>query len=130
MVKDTISNLIISLKNASATGKDSVYAPATKMIISILDVLKKKNYIDDYEIVGEEPKKQVKVVVKYENGEASIHGVRRVSKFSQRIYRGFKAIRPVKSGYGMMLLSTPKGILTDKEATEQKVGGEALFIIW
>jgi small subunit ribosomal protein S8 len=130
MVKDTISNLIVSLKNASATGKDYSYAPATKVIISILDVLKKKNYIEDYEIVGEDPKKQVKVSIKYENGNPAIHGVKRVSKFSQRIYKGFKSIQPVKSGYGMMILTTPKGILTDKEATDQKVGGEALFMIW
>jgi small subunit ribosomal protein S8 len=130
MVKDSISNLIVSLKNASDTGKDVVYAPHTKLIVSVLEVLKKKNYIDNFEIVGDEPKKQVKITVKYEDGNPAVHGVKRVSKFSQRIYRGFKAIKPVKSGYGMMVLSTPDGILTDKEAVEKKVGGEALFMIW
>lgn len=130
MVKDSISNLITSLKNASSTGKETASAPATKIVVSILDALKNKNYIEGYEIVGEEPKREVKVAVKYENGKPAIHGVKRVSKFSQRIYKGFKAIKPVKNGYGMMLLSTPKGILSDKEAIDQKIGGEALFMIW
>lgn len=130
MVKDPISNLITSLKNASETGKDKVVAPSTKMIISILEVLKKQNFIEDFEIIGEEPKKEVLVTVKYDNGNPAIHGVKRVSKFSQRIYKGFKDINPIKSGYGMLILTTPDGILTDNQAREKKVGGEALFKIW
>ena len=112
------------------TGKETVSAPATKMTISILDVLKKKNYIDGYSLEGDDPKKVAIISVKYENGNPAIHDVKRVSKLSQRIYKGVKNIKPVKSGYGMLILTTPKGILTDKEATDKKVGGEALFKIW
>lgn len=130
MVKDQISDLIIALKNASMTGKGTVVVPSTKIVVSILEVLKKKNFIESFSIEGDAPKQNVKIAVKYENDNPAIHGVKRVSKFSQRIYRGFKKIRPVKSGYGMLILTTPKGILTDKEATDQKVGGEALFKIW
>lgn len=130
MVNDSISNLITSLKNASMTGKETVHVPATKMVVSILDVLKKKNYIEDYSLEGQDPKKTVKVSVKYENGNPAIHGVKRVSKLSQRIYKSIKDIRPVKNGYGMLVLTTPQGILSDKEATDKKVGGEALFKIW
>ena len=130
MVKDSVSNLIVALKNASMSGKGVVKVPATKMIVSILDVLKKKDYIDNFNILGDDPKKEVEISVKYENENPAIHGVKRVSKFSQRIYKGFKSIRPVKNGYGSMIISTPKGIMTEKEATEQKIGGEVLFKIW
>jgi small subunit ribosomal protein S8 len=130
MVKDQISNLIIALKNASMTGKGVASVPATKMIISILEVLKKKNYIEKFELSGDAPKKVVNVSIKYENGNPAIHDVKRVSKFSQRIYKGFKSIRPVKSGYGMLVITTPQGILTDKESAYKKVGGEVLFQIW
>jgi len=130
MVKDSISNLIAALKNASMVGKETVSVPATKMIVSILEVLKKKNYIEDFELTGKNPKKEAEITVKFDGTNPAIHDVKRVSKFSQRIYRGFKDIRPVKSGYGIMLISTPKGILTDKEAIDKKVGGEALFMIW
>jgi len=111
-------------------GKDSVSVPATKMIVSVLDVLKKKNYIDSYSLEGQDPKKVANISIKYENGNPAIHDVKRVSKFSQRIYKNVKNIKPVKNGYGMLILTTPQGILTDKEAVDKKVGGEALFKIW
>jgi len=130
MVKDQISNLIISLKNASMTGKETVTAPFTKKVVSILEVLKKKNYVENFETKGDGVKKVVKVSIKYDNGNPAIHEVRRVSKFSQRIYKGFKNIKPVKNGYGMLVISTPEGILTDKESVDKKVGGEILFQIW
>jgi len=130
MVKDQISNLIIALKNASMTGKKTATVPSTKMVISILKVLKKKNYVEDYETKGDGVKKVVNVSIKYDNGNPAIHEVRRVSKFSQRIYKGFKNIRPVKSGYGMLVVTTPQGILTDKESIDKKIGGEVLFQIW
>jgi len=130
MVKDQISNLIIALKNASMTGKETASVPATKKVVSILEVLKKKNYVENFETKGDGPKKVVNVSIKYDNGNPAIHEVRRVSKFSQRIYKGFKDIKPVKSGYGMLVISTPEGILTDKESVDKKVGGEVLFQIW
>lgn len=130
MVGDSVANLITSLKNASNTGKSVVFLPATNLTSSILKVLKKNSYIEDFEIVGEKPKTLIKINLKYENGKPAIHDVKRVSKFSQRIYSSFKALNPIKSGYGIVLLTTPNGILTDKEAKEQKVGGEVLFKIW
>lgn len=130
MVKDSISDLIISLKNASNTGKGTVVVPKTKLVVSVVEALKKNSYIEDFEITGNEPKTSVQITLKYENGNPAIHNVKRVSKFSQRIYKGFKDINPVKSGYGTLIMTTPKGIMTGVEATKQKVGGEALFKIW
>ena len=130
MVKDSISDLIISLKNASSVGKSTVVVPKTKLIVSVLESLKKNSYIEDFKIIGAEPKTSIKITLKYENGNPAIHDVRRVSRFSQRIYKGFKDINPVKSGYGMLIMTTPKGILTGVEAAKEKVGGEALFKIW
>ena len=80
---------------------------------------------------GKKIKKTIDVTLKYdENGKHFINGVKRVSKPGRRIYRGFEEIIPVKYGYGSLILSTPKGIKTDKEAKKEKVGGEALFQIW
>lgn len=131
MVKDSVSNLIIGLKNAGNAGKAVAVFPYTKLSLSILELLKKENYIEDLEVVEKTSvMKEIKVTLKYNNGNHAINDVKRVSKFSQRIYRGVKSIMPVKSGYGMLVLTTPNGVLSDKTAKEQNVGGEALFKIW
>jgi len=132
MVGDKISNLIIGLKNASTAGKATVTVPFSKISFSILELLKKEGYVSEVTLKEEKKsvKKDIEVEVKYENGEPAIHEVKRVSKFSKRVYKASKDIRPVKSGYGLLILTTPKGIVTDKFAKENNVGGEALFEIW
>jgi small subunit ribosomal protein S8 len=101
------------------------------MTEAILEVLKKEGFIADLEKKGKDIKKHIDVELKYfEDGEPAIHDVRRLSKQSKRVYKGAKEIHPVKNSYGIMVLSTPKGILSDKEARKQSIGGEALFIIW
>lgn len=130
MVSDSVSNLIISLKNASKAGKASITAPYSKLSESILEVLKKEGYISDLEKKGKKIDKQIDVVLKYVDGKPAILDVKRISKFSRRIYKGVKDIRPVRTGYGMLVLTTPKGILSDREAKKASVGGEALFEIW
>lgn len=133
MVGDAISNLIISLKNAGQAGKDSVSLPYSKMKESILEVLKKNDYIESYEVRGADnvTTKKLHIVVKYnESGTPAITDVKRISKFSKRVYKGVQDIYPIRNGHGSTIFSTPQGILTDKEARKNKVGGEALFAIW
>lgn len=130
MVNDTISNLIISLKNASMTGLKSVSIPYTKLQENILNVLKKEGYIEDFKDKGEGVKKTLEIKLKYVDDVPSINDVKRVSKFSKRVYVGAKDIRSVKRGYGINVVSTPTGVISGKEAKKLNVGGELLFEIW
>lgn len=130
MVVDSISNLIISLKNAQDRGLSSTSAPFSKLNVAILEVLKKEGFIADFENKGKEVKKHIDVSLKYENGKPSITDVKRVSKQSKRVYKNVDQIYPIKNGYGRLILTTPSGVMTDVQARKQKVGGEALFEIW
>jgi small subunit ribosomal protein S8 len=127
MVGDKISNLIINLKNASMVGKESISVPYFKISESILSVLKEKNFIDSFEVAGRE----INITLKYdENENPAINDVKRVSKLSKRVYKKSKEINSVKHGYGLALISTPKGIVTDEFARENNLGGEVMFEIW
>ncbi len=130
MVVDPISNFIIKLKNASLAGKTSVSVPHSKMIESIASILKDEGFIASFTTKGKKVIKTLDVEVKYEEGKPAITDVARISKFSKRVYKGAKEIKPVRNGFGALILTTPKGILTDKAARKQNVGGEALFKIW
>ena len=128
MIADPISDFIIRLQNASKAGKSSVSLPASKMKLAVAEVLAREGYLAEVE----KPKKAAPMVVTlaYKNGKPVISGVKRISKPSRRLYMGVREVRPVKRGFGLLLLSTPKGILTGKEAQAARVGGEILFEIW
>ena len=128
---DPISDMIVRIKNASDSRKESVVFPYSKLKLSILDVLMKAGFVKSFGKKGKKITKFIEVVLLYdENGKSLISGVERVSKTSKRIYNKSKDIRRVKSGFGSLILSTPKGIMTDKTAKEAGVGGEVLFKIW
>lgn len=131
MVKDNISNLINGLKNAGISGRDRMDFEYTKFNFSVLDKLKEQGFVESVEVKEKDPNKKIlKITLKYEDGKSVINGWKRVSKFSRRVYQGFKDVNKVKSGYGIVLLTTPNGILTGQQAREAKVGGEVLFEIW
>lgn len=128
MVIDRISNLIISLKNASKAGLDFVYADNTKMNDSILKVLKDNNFILDYS--RKDKDKKIKIELNYIDNVPAINDVKRISKNSKRVYQSNKEIKNVKRGYGLAVFSTPVGVISGIEAKKNKVGGELLFEIW
>jgi small subunit ribosomal protein S8 len=130
MVRDKISNLIITLKNAYTAGHSHLEFPYTAMNKSILEVLRKDGFIKDFDEKGKDPVKKLEVVLKYENGAPAITDVKRVSKLSKRSYVGYKDLRPVRQGYGITVISTPKGIMSGKDAKSSKLGGEELFKVW
>ena len=127
---DQIGDMIVQIKNASDSKKESVVFPYSKLKLAILDTLFQSGFIKSFGKKGKKIAKFIEVVLVYEDGSPRIKGVERVSKASKRIYHKSKDIRKVKSGMGSLILSTPKGIMTDKTAKEAKVGGEALFKIW
>jgi small subunit ribosomal protein S8 len=127
---DPISNMIIMMKNASLAGRESVIFPYSKMKNAILQCLKREGYILEF---SKKPRKNgmiLEVKLLYLDNQPKISNVQRISKQSRRIYFGVKNIHPVRNGAGLLILSTPKGILSGKKAKQEQVGGEALFKIW
>ena len=131
MVVDPIADFINQLKNAGAVKRVSISIPYSKFKYAVAHKLKDVGYIKGVSKRGKKTRKCVEVEISYdESGTPKIHGVKRVSKPSRRVYERADKIKSVKYGAGSLILSTPKGILTDKEAREKNVGGEALFKIW
>lgn len=123
-------NLLIQLKNAQAVKKENIKFPYSKNDSAIAEILVVNKFIDSVEKKGRGIKRILDIKLKYTNGEGAISGLTLMSKPSRKIYLGYKEIKPVKYGYGIMVISTPMGIMTNKEARKNKVGGEALFKIW
>ena len=123
-------NLLTKIKNAQAVQKENVKVPCTKMDEKIVDILIKHGYLKDAEKKGRNPKKVIDIKLNYKDKKGVIRGVKFISKPSRRIYVGYRDVKLVKGGQGMVLLSTPKDIMTGKEVRKMKIGGEALFEIW
>lgn len=128
---DPISDLIIRIKNASDAGKASLTIPYSTFKEAVAKLLAKEGYIKSVEPKGKKVSRYLEIELLYgEDKTPRIQGVDRVSKLSKRIYAKAKDLRPFHSGFGSVILSTPKGILSDKDARKEKVGGEVLFKIW
>lgn len=131
MVNDPIGDFIVRLTNAGAVKKATVSVPHSAFKLAIAEKLKDAGFIKAVEKKGKKVRKTLDIVLKYnDKGVHAIRGVRRISKPGRRLYRGVHDITPVRYGHGALILSTPKGVVTDKEARKEKVGGEALFEIW
>ena len=131
MVTDPVGDFITRLKNASAVGHESVSVPFSNLKWEVAQVLKAGGYIKDAEKRGKKVRKTMHVELAYnEDGSPRITHTSRVSKPGRRMYKGVREIFPIRYGKGMLVLSTPEGVLSDTDARAKKVGGEALFEIW
>jgi small subunit ribosomal protein S8 len=131
MVNDPVGDLIIRLTNAGAIKKPIVSVPFSNFKMAIAEKLKDAGYISEVEKKGKKIKKTLDITLKYDMaGMPRIAGVKRISKPGRRLYKSVLEIVPVRYGKGALILSTPAGVKTDKEAKTEKVGGEALFEIW
>ena len=127
---DPIASMLIMIKNAIRARRKTVTVPYSKFKHSIANCLEKEGYLSG---VSKKVLKNMPVLaldLAYEGENAKITDLKMVSKPSLRVYSGAKDLRPVKQGYGIMVLSTPKGILTDKEAKKELVGGEIICKLW
>lgn len=127
---DQIANMLVSLKNGGAANKEFVYVPYSKLKAAIASKLFEKGYIKSYAKKDRKKGDVLELGVQYTGEQPRINDARRISKLSRRLYIRVKDLQPVKQGYGSVILSTPKGILTDEEARKEQVGGEILFEIW
>lgn len=130
-MNDPIADMLTRIRNAVARKFDKVNFPASSHKRAILDVLKNEGYIEDFEVVGESPKAELSVVLKYgSHGEPVITRIRRISKNGCRIYTRVDDIRPVLGGLGIRIISTPKGVMSDREARKNNVGGEVIAEVY
>ncbi len=127
---DPIADMINRIKNAQAVSKETVKIPFSSLKYEIAKILKREQWIDDFEKKGKIPKKLIEIKLKYIDNKKAIYGLKRVSSPGQRIYTSSTRIKKIKSGSGMSIISTPQGLMTDREARSKKHGGEVLFEIW
>lgn len=131
MFTDPIADYLTRLRNGIMAGHDAVVVPASKMKERISAILKQEGYIHSFKAVEHEGRDYIIVNLKYVKDKQSvIHGLKRISKPGLRVYAGVKEIPEVNGGLGISILSTPKGLLTGKEARKQNVGGEIVATVW
>lgn len=129
-ISDPIANLLTSIRNAIQARKETVDIPASKMAGRILEIFKTDGYIEDYRLLKTDCQGIYKTYLKYVNKKSAIIGLRRISKSSLRIYAEANKIPYVLNGLGTAVVSTSKGVVSDKQARQLKVGGEIICYIW
>ncbi|MFO7447624.1 MAG: 30S ribosomal protein S8 [Ignavibacteriaceae bacterium] len=129
-VTDPISDFLTRIRNASRAKKVRVEIPASNMKKSLAEILKKQNFIHDYSVVEDNKQDTIKILLKYRDGISAISGLKRISTPGLRVYKSSDEIPRVLNGLGVAVISTSKGLLTDKEARAQSIGGEIVCYIW
>lgn len=131
-ISDPIADMLTRIRNANAAKHDTVDVPASKMKISIADILVNEGYIEKYDLVDEGAFKNIHITLKYgaDRNEKIITGMKRISKPGLRVYVNKDELPKVLGGLGIAILSTNQGVITDKKARKLKVGGEVLAFVW
>ena len=130
-ITDPIADMLTRIRNAGNAKHDTVDVPASKMKKAIAEILLEEGYIKSYEIVDDGKQGMIHITLKYgANKEKVISGLQRVSKPGLRVYAGAQELPRVLKGLGIAIISTSKGIMTDKKARAEKIGGEVLAFVW
>lgn len=130
-ITDTIADMLTRIRNASSAKHDSVDVPASNMKKAIAQILVDEGYVKNFQVIDDGKQGVIRVTLKYNSGKSSaITGIRRVSKPGLRIYTNCEDMPKVMKGLGIAILSTSKGVMTDKKARAEKVGGEVLAFVW
>lgn len=131
MMTDPIADMLTRIRNAVSVERPTVEMPVSKVKKGVADVLKREGFIWEWEVEDDKPVGRLRIELKYgPSGEKVIRKIRRVSKPGCRVYRGARELRPVLNGQGISILSTSHGVMSDREARQQKIGGEVLCEIW
>lgn len=129
-VTDTIADFLTRIRNASAAKHKTLSVPSSKLKIAIAEILKDQGFIADFENDSEGAQGTLHVKLRYYYGQPVIREIRRVSKPGRRVYVGADKLPRVRNGLGVAIISTPRGVMTDKQARQHNVGGEILCTIW
>lgn len=125
-MSDSVGDALIRIKNGYSVGKVSVALNFSKLVLNLAKLLQKEGYLAEVK----QDKREIVVVLKYHSRIPAITDIKRVSKPSLRVYKGVSDLPSVLSGLGIAVISTPKGLMTDKEARKVKAGGEVLALVW
>ena len=130
-MSDVIADMLTRIRNANDAKHTTVDIPASKMKKAIADILVEEGYVKSYQVIEDGKQGVIRVTLKYGQGKSKvIRGIRRVSKPGLRIYSGYEDMPKVMNGLGIVIVSTSKGIMTDKKARATKIGGEVLAFVW
>lgn len=130
-VSDPIADMLTKIRNAASAGHESVDVPASKVKWEIISILKSEGYIKNFKKLTQDGANTIRVFLKYDDKEFSvIHGIEKVSTPGRRVYSGYKGLPRVFNGYGTLIVSTSKGIITGKVAGESQIGGELICKVW
>ena len=128
---DPIADMLTRIRNANSAKHKTVDVPASKMKIAIAEILFREGYIKSFEVISNENQGIIRITLKYdEKGTRVIDGIKRISKPGLRVYAGKEELPKVLNGLGIAIISTSKGLKTDKEAREAEMGGEVLAYVW
>lgn len=131
MVNDPIADMLTRIRNASMVKQKQVVMPSSKIKVGIAQILLQEGFIEGYTVTDEKPQPKLIVRLKYTpQGRSVIRGLERVSRPGRRYYAGFKDIPWVRSGLGISIISTPKGLMTGRRARRERLGGEILCNVW
>lgn len=131
MLSDPIADMLTRIRNAVSIERPHVDIPFSRTKKSVADAMQREGFIWDSEVLETEPAKTLRVNLKYgPNGEQVINHIQRVSKPGRRVYAGVADLKPVRHGTGIMIVTTPRGVLSNREAKNEKVGGEVLAELW
>lgn len=128
-ISDPLADMLTRLRNGQSAGKEEVKMPSSKLKVSVCNVLKQEGYINDYSVVQDNAKAELTVQLKYYKGSPVIDSIQKVSKPGRRVYKAADELPSVIGGFGIAVISTPKGVMTDKEARESGHGGEVLCLV-
>ena len=128
-MNDPIGDMIARIRNAQLVEKTSVTMPSSKLKVAIAQVLKDEGYIDGFQVKSESGKNELEITLKYYAGRPVIERIERVSRPGLRVYKGHDAIPQVMNGLGVAIVTTPKGVMTDRKARAVGVGGEVLCYV-
>jgi small subunit ribosomal protein S8 len=128
-MSDPIADLLTRIRNAQMVAKTTVSVPSSKVKVAIAQVLKDEGYIDSFQVKAQDSKPELEIVLKYYAGRPVIERIERVSRPGLRVYRGSDAIPQVQNGLGVAIVTTPKGVMTDRKARATGVGGEVLCYV-
>ena len=129
-MSDVIADMLTRIRNANSAKHETVDVPASNLKKAIADILVAEGFIKGYEIVEDGKQGIIRITLKYKNKQRVIQGLKRVSKPGLRVYSNCEDMPKVMNGLGIAIVSTPKGIMTDKAARKANVGGEVLAFVW
>jgi small subunit ribosomal protein S8 len=128
-MSDPIADMLTRIRNAQMVEKTKVVMPSSKVKVAIAQVLKDEGYIENFQVNSADGKDQLEIALKYYAGSPVIERIERVSRPGLRVYRGSKSIPQVMNGLGVAIVTTPKGVMTDRKARAEGVGGEVLCYV-